>query len=224
MPCTACPSSDDSVLSTIASISGILTITYAVIVGILYYHQLFKDSVREIEDLLKSTEDLEIEILASPLDLDTVLDLASTPAGPRLTKAHRRARRTAAQQINDLEELADQFSKGRSNFQRLRYWSNYLIDKKNLTQKRAAVDKAVEKTRYAAVMFERCADSFYRQQQKKALREQYKILEHQTRLLESLSSRLIGMEKAVTTIKKEVQKSDMSAISSGFRPPRSHWF
>ncbi|KAL8680582.1 MAG: hypothetical protein Q9224_006929 [Gallowayella concinna] len=114
---------------------------------------MFKDSVREIEVLLKSVQDMEIEILASPLDLDAVLDLSSTPAGPRLIRKHNNARLSAAEQIDNLGELAERFSKGYNSFQRLRYRGMYLMDKKTLTEKRAAVDKAVEKTRYAAMMY-----------------------------------------------------------------------
>lgn len=151
MSCVPCPPCDDSVLSTIASIAGILTFMYAIIVGILFYYESFKDSAREIETLLKSIRESAIEIISTDLDFDAAADLRSTTAGPRLTRDYDEAVKAETRQLDHLSLLANRFSKGYNNFQRLRHRGKYIIDKKNLTKQRAEVDKAFEKKKAAAI-------------------------------------------------------------------------
>lgn len=146
-----CPSCKDSLLSTIASIVGILIFVYAISVGLYFYYQSFLNSVEDIDGLLDSIDDLEIEILTYPLSLAAVVDLSATVEGPTLTRDHSDAKSAAIQQINDLKALADRFSKGYSSFQRLRHRGRFLFEQQELTRRRGKVDIAVEKTRSAAM-------------------------------------------------------------------------
>ncbi|KAI4238361.1 MAG: hypothetical protein L6R40_005723 [Gallowayella cf. fulva] len=194
---------------------------YAIIVGILFYYESFKDSAREIETLLKSIRESAIEIISTDLDFDAAADLRSTTAGPRLTRDYDEAVKAETRQLDHLSLLANRFSKGYNNFQRLRHRGKYIIDKKNLTKQRAEVDKAFEKKKAAAINFETYAQAFYRKKQQKALQELHRTLERQSRLLEDLNTRLSSIEKAPRIV-REVLPSAMKVATSN--PPGSHWF
>ncbi|KAL8648981.1 MAG: hypothetical protein Q9226_005768 [Calogaya cf. arnoldii] len=117
---------------------------------------LHPEDAEDINGLLDSIDDLEMEILTSPLSLSAVMDLRATVEGPTLTRDHSELESTAIQQISELRTLADRFSKGYSSFQRLRHRGRFLFEKQELSTRRAKVDIAVKKTRSAAIRYEVC--------------------------------------------------------------------
>ncbi|KAL8951920.1 MAG: hypothetical protein Q9222_002139 [Ikaeria aurantiellina] len=189
-------SRQDSVLSTLANIVGILTFAYAVAFGLFLRYRSLKNSGRDIQRLRTSIQHLIGPILTSVGDFWPAVQVGSTERGQTLIETQTLAMQNVMSHMNDLRQLTAKFSKGTDDTLRLRNWARFILSEEDLADKFAAAKRSIEALELAIDRYEKYAASLYRNRLMETLQQQQRLIERQGELLETLSSRLTGSERS----------------------------
>ncbi|KAI4274511.1 MAG: hypothetical protein L6R38_006080 [Xanthoria sp. 2 TBL-2021] len=144
---------DDSVLSIVANIAGVLTFVYAITAGVAFYYHSYRNSARDTKELLTYLLDSEFEIISPPSDFWSVRGIMSTEEGRELRRTQENAATEAYEKIKNLERLASRSLKSHSKLLRLQGRGRFVLSRQKLMEKRAEVDSALQSFRSETIRF-----------------------------------------------------------------------
>ena len=209
--CPTCPSRNDSPLSIIGNIAGVLTLVYALLVGIFYYINLARNSRKALASLFSSY----VSSLAEVLRVRTRINEIKRREKNRvyinaLTDNIFEAVGETQDRLNELADVAHipqiirdgESSLGWTEYVKWRRTCSrsFVFTREKIETKSAEKDEALERLRYAKRRREQVEASTLPsdqtallERQQKAMQEQYESLQAILRRLEALEGKSFHM-------------------------------
>lgn len=151
--CSVCPLSDDSALSKVANIAGILTFTYAIATGLWFYYRSLRNVSRDVSNILADNRRSQLGAFILPSDFWPLEEIEETTEGEQLIRIRNKLASLASRRTASLRQRAKQFRKGFGGSVGFRGRLRFVFSQQDMAEKAASVGQALEMLKSADVQF-----------------------------------------------------------------------